>query len=224
MMPTIRHPLPYRQRGLSMGLIMVAVALLAVIGMALMLSEKTGTLTSETRIAGVRAATLVQQAATLRSAWQNMARQIGTPVYLEFNTSDMAMGLFNPSAGTTEVQTPPVAAFANTANVNWIYKVDGSSGINGGNPVVYLNNVGDANTTSWLVAVTGLQSGVCGQINQQLLGTTVIPAPAAGASTDWETPATVIDLRNDPTVNGISAQCIKTTDGQYTFYSVLRVQ
>lgn len=212
------------QRGFSIAVILMAVFLLGMLGLALTLSNVTGNLTSETRSQGLEAATLVQQAATLRSAWQNMARQVGAPVYLEFNTSDTAMGLFNSSVGMTEVQTPPVAAFANTTNANWVYKVDGTTGTNGGNPVVYLNNVGTPNTTAWLAAVTGLQQGVCGQINQQLLGTTAIPAPAAGTSTAWATPATVIGLRNDATVNGISAQCIKTTDGQYTFYTVLRAQ
>lgn len=197
------------QHGMALGVILVCVALIAVIGATLAIASKTGSATSETREQGLLAGTILTQANLLKTGLMLKKFSQGD-AYLN---SSQNYGVYYPNSGTMETQTPPIAAFADNSNMSWTYYY-----CCWGQGIKFMG-VGLSNAYDSFMELGGLKKGVCQQINQQLLGTTNIQAPATYTWAQWQ--AGGLDLSNEVAVNGIKSQCIVTTDGKYVFYAVV---
>lgn len=210
---------PNRIQGMAISTIILACFLLGAIAAAIAISTRSGMGTSDTNKNKVLALTILREATTLKDAHAVLRTQVGaTSQFLTWDTSGNGGGIFNPSNGTTEVQVPPSEAFVNPANAVWIYKDDSY-----GNGDVTLMNIGTS-SPEYVIALLGLQPGVCQQLNQFILGNTTIPAAAVGTDTDWSTATTPINLSNDAAVNSQPARCIQTTSGSNLFYFTVRAE
>lgn len=217
---------PLRQRGMAIGIILLACFLLGAISIALTLAQRGNITSAETQSQQVLASTILDQATAYNNAFDAYHAKNGCLVlWLALDTTMSSQcNLYDPATGTITPQTPPVDAFLSSANAHWVYKTDMTDGLDYGYPVVALKNVGTGQD-SYVIVLVGLKQGVCQQINQKLLGTTTINAPStSNMLSDWSTQTVFIDLSADNAVNGIYAQCIKTTDGGYVFYNVIWAQ
>lgn len=208
------------QRGLAIGLILAVCLLVGALGVALTLSARSGPVTSENNKNKALATALIVQAARYKDGYFASEEVKGQWGSEPDDSTSPTYAMSDPQYGFMEHQHPPPDAYISAGSALWIYKYNYSTG----SAVVYLENVGTENMTDLLVATANLKLGVCQQINQQLLGSTAIPAPsnASNTSTNWSTTANAVDLRGASAVSGIVAACIKTTDGQYVYYSTLR--
>lgn len=208
----------YHSRGLALSVILLAVVLLAALGVAVAIGSRSGPTNISSQKAKILAATLLHQAQAYRDADLAMMQAKGMPYFNPDLTTSGFYSMTDPAQGYTEPQQPPTDAYVSAASATWILKKDTSNG----NATVTLMNVGTT-AADYTIATVNLKIGVCQQLNQLLGGSTTIPVETVGTSTAWSTAATVMDLSGEAAVNGKTAQCVQTMDGQYVFYSTLRI-
>lgn len=180
-----------RHRGMAISLILIAVALVAVLGLALFYGSQSNPGTRQYPQSHALASALIEQAHNIRTGMETMSAS-GIPIGAITLDTDGTHGLYNPNIGAMEQQKLP----ASIGGI-WIYKVDTS-----GNPVVKLNGYGGDANPDYVLAVESVNMDVCGQINEILWGVKpndidanyLAPLLAAGTTSDWTTPATPIDL------------------------------
>lgn len=182
------HQCPVRQDGLAIGVILVAVALVAALGMVIAASSSYVFGYSSTPKDDALASALIAEARNLRGGVDTMTARGTSISSITFDTSTTA-GLFNPSIGGTDLQAPVPMAQASTS-ASWVWKVDAS-----GNPTVNMYNVGTSQT-DYVAILPNVEYHVCYDINGVLNNYSGIPGlnPANATLTNLTTPATVVDL------------------------------
>lgn len=197
-----------KQRGMGATIILFTIALIVLVGAALAYANRGGTSAVNVQGARVYSAVLLKQSADYRDAYSRFVFDGGNSAAMTFNAANLPPGdLFNPATQYGVYQAPPPQALIAGAPLQWSY-----------NSNVLVSGVGTAAGPESIAYVQKLTVDTCGQINNQMYGTTAIPA-ATIASTALASAGTAIDT--SATVTGRSTGCLVTTDGVYVFYSTL---
>lgn len=221
---------PTRQNGFSIGVILMAVALLGALGTAVMLaSRSTSSGLSDTEAHDrVTAAILINQARNLKNGIASMTAKGIRISSITFDTSGVA-GLFNPSIGGTDPQTPPTPDAMWPGGYTWVWKVNSS-----GNPVVKLYNVGISANPDYVIALPGVAGETCYGVDMILHGYgnifnsgDSVPMLSAGPFSAWQSSAaaTAVDLSaSNSGTQGWQEGCFETPDGDYVYIATVRAQ
>lgn len=172
---------------------------------------------------GSKASNIVTQAGYLAGGFNLMVTNGTAANTITFDTA-ATTGLFNPTSGGTQQQTADPNDFASVTAPDgfWIYK--------GAN--LKANNIGITANADYAVILTGLKSGVCQQLNQNMHGSTTIPASAitaaawraGGVTATAPTDTTAVDLTAIAAVFNWDRGCMSTSDGNYVYFHVLLAQ
>ncbi len=197
-----------KQRGMGATIILFTIALIILVGAALAYANRGGTSAINLQGARVYSAVLLKQSADYRDAYSRFVFDGGNTATMTFNAANLPAGdIFAPSTQYGVYQAPPPQALVTGGPLQWSY-----------NSNVFVSGIGTATGPESIVYVQKLTFDTCVQINNQMYGTTAIPA-ATIASTALGTAGTAIDT--SATVTGRSTGCMSTTDGVYVFYSTL---
>lgn len=218
------HRRPARQSGLAIGVILVAVALVAALGMVIAASSSYVFGYNSTPKDDALATALIAQARNLRGGVDTMTARGTSIKSITFDTSTTA-GLFNPTIGGTDLQAPVPMAQASTST-GWIWKVDAS-----GNPTLNMYNVGTSQT-DYAAVLPNVEYHVCEDINYILNNYWGIPGlnPANATFTNLTTPATTVDLSaSNSGTQGWSEGCYvpvgsNWTTGPFVYIVTIRAQ
>lgn len=203
-----QHGYINKQRGMGATIILFTIALIILVGAALAYANRGGTSAVNVQGARVYSAVLLKQSADYRDAYSRFVFDGGNAATMTFNATNLPAGdLFAPSTQYGIYQAPPPQALLAGGPLLWSY-----------NSNVLVSGVGTPTGPESIVYVQQLSQGTCSQINNQMYGTTAIPA-ATIASSSLGTAGVAIDT--SATVTGRSTGCMSTTDGVYVFYSTL---
>jgi hypothetical protein len=159
---------------MAIGVILTAVALVVALGIALTYSMRAGSAVSETNSQALLASTLINQAATLKSAlvvstekdtYYEALHTFANQAWDQTNNTDLGIGIYNPSQGAADPQTPPPGSIT-SSSTGWRW-----SGYNWSTPI----DLPGQNNYYYLISLSYVQPAVCAQINKQLTGSTAIP-------------------------------------------------
>lgn len=212
-------PVTGRQSGMAIGLILVAVALIATLGVTIALSSLNNYGTNYTPKKDALATAVINQGRNLRAGIATMTAN-GTAISSITLDTSGGTGLYNPSSGGVEPQSPNPAMLANSS-ATWTWKVDGS-----GNPVVKLYNVGNSANADYVMALPYIDPYTCTSIDNILHGITYTPQLAASVASDWQTAATSIDLSaSNSGTQGWTEGCYMDSSGSnYVYVMTVRPQ
>jgi hypothetical protein len=203
-----QHGYTNKQRGMGATIILFTIALIVLVGAALAYANRGGTSAVNVQGARVYSAVLLKQSADYRDAFSRFVFDGGNTATMTFNAANLPPGdLFAPSTQYGTYQAPPPQSLIPGGSLLWSY-----------NSNVLVSGIGTPAGPESIVYVQKLTPETCAQINNQMYGTTVIPA-ATIASTALATAGTAIDT--SATVTGRATGCMVTTDGVYVFYSTL---
>lgn len=220
------QPPAMRQRGMALGLILVAVALMVGIGIAIMTTNYINLGDYHDPSASTAGATVLDQARNLRMGIEAMTNR-GIPISaITFDTSGTS-GLFNPSNGGIETQPPltyPTYIRDTNSPTNWVWKVDGS-----GNPVVKINGLGIDANPDYVLIMPDLSYEACKGVNQLLFNYPPPPTITGPATfSAWTTPSAAIDLSASGATGGRTEGCFIYVDEngvtRYVFISPVRAE
>lgn len=202
--------------GMAIAVIITAVALAVLIGVALTLAARAGASMSESNHQAVVATILLEQAATIKTALEGtQAKNEGyfNLLDLSSNRNDRSEeGVYHPVDGMTAPQNPPGEAFT-AGTGNWaFYPSNGRSAY-----TIYLNGVGTASGTDSVIVLSGLTQGVCQQINKLVTGSITIPATSVAVNFSNAT----TDLRGEASLSGLYEICFKDSNNLYQYYRVV---
>lgn len=180
---------PGRQRGVAIGVILTAIALTLVLGIALVAANFTNTGYANRPKDDTYAAALIAQARNIRAGIDMMTGR-GIPISsITFGTSGTT-ALFDPQYGGAEIQ-PPIPGARSSTTTGWVWKVDAN-----GNPTVKLYNVGINSNPDYVAILPNIDYETCSNINSQLNNDGSIWHMASNSANyiDLTTPARPVDL------------------------------
>ena len=187
-------------------IILFTIALIVLVGAALAYASRGNPSAINTQGARVYAGVILKQSADYRDAYSRFLFEGGNATTMTFNAANLPAGdLFNPTAQFGTYQAPPPQSMNNGATAAWLY-----------NNNIVVQGVGTPAPES-VTYVPDVSLGVCAEVNNQLYGSTTVPASTTVASSALVTPGTAFDA-NPP---GRAAGCFKTSDNKYVVYATL---
>lgn len=158
---------PERVRGLAIGFILLAVILIAAIGIAIAVGARGKT--SSLEESSALASAIVQQGVNIRLAVDRMVGDgvVKTAAFITLDT-DAHTGLYNPAFGYLPQQLPPAAAFTGSSAPSQWQLISRTSG---SYPSIYAYgalSIGGMTLSSTYVILPYLTRSVCGAINYAL--------------------------------------------------------
>lgn len=193
---------PHQQKGVALGVILGAIALIAAIGFALVSGSRQTTTNTATEKTKLDAAALMTQGVNLRDG---VTRMLSNGVDVNNITADAAAntGLYHPTDGGAVQQVAPPTAV--TTATDWALGD------------VQANAVGTTSGDDVIVYMGNVTQSVCGVINTQLRGDSTIPA--AGVALADFAAGTAADL--SAVAGATSEACVEETGGAYVYYTVV---
>ena len=187
-----------------LGVIFTGVAIIAL----LIASQFTGGGTNTERLrAGVIADDFLGTVATVKNTIQLAINSNIKPTTITFDTAP-GTGLFAQNGG---FMTQP-RTIDGLGTTQYLFKTN-----------VTLNNIGSGNA-DWTIAISGVSEAHCRVTNTKTMGSTYdAEIPASGVATaSWTTAETAIDLSSVDALDGHSAACVTTTDGDLVLFGTIR--
>jgi type II secretory pathway pseudopilin PulG len=215
-------------------LVILTIALIAILSAMVAMSRSNTQ--SSVDFAGAYASAVIMQGNTLADTFQKMEANDFLPANISYGSVTGANDMTNPSNVSLSPQVPPTAAFtATAANRCWIYKATTTPTTNG-LPLLKIMGVGIDANADYAFILADLDQTVCQKINQQLTGSTTIPAStkplsafvgAATIAAPYDNGAgTAVDLSTVSSVSKLMQACVATNDATpaYVYYVVVEPQ
>lgn len=198
-----------RQRGMGATIILFTIALIVLVGAALAYASRGNPSAINTQGARVYSGVLLKQSADYRDAYSRYIFDGGVAANMTFNASGLPAGdLFNPTTQYGNYQAPPAQAMATGATPQWMY-----------NKTIVVTGVGTATADS-VTYIPDVTAATCGEVNNQMYGTSTIPVSTGVADlAAMATASTVIDAV--ATAGNRASGCFQTVNGKYVVYSTL---
>jgi Flp pilus assembly protein TadG len=208
-------------------MILLAVALIAVIGGVIAASRSNASSTSD-QSTKLLASSVIDEANNISTGVSIMLSKGTSMTQITDSSTDdgtaSLFGVYNPTVGGSTTQTPATGSTTNTTT-KWVMKIDSTKSTDATRPVLTASGVGTA-AADYTVALANISLGVCQQINvitHGLLASATPDAVTTGATADFTTAANAIVT--DPVKHaGWNNGCVKTTDGQYAYFEVVKPQ
>lgn len=213
-------PGPQAVRGIAIGIILTAVAVVVALGIAMTFSMRNSVAVSETNSQALLATTILTQAATLKSAIILAQAKSGASMESQhlntnsFTYTTSGVGVYNPVDGADDPVTPPSGSIT-SSSTGWRWFGDGYTAA--------LTFPGSDGYYHYPITLSYLQQGVCAQINKSLTGSANIPVLTR--SLDLQTITGWIDLSADSNSNAISGYfeiCFQDNRGVYQYFKVVQ--
>jgi hypothetical protein len=214
-MTTIYQTNRTSERGNALFLILIAVVLFAALSYAITQSNRSsGNASNETNL--IASSTVTQYPAAIRTGITRMMLRGAGVSDLLFNPPSAYVGttyeVFHPSGGGVVYQNvdpntvESVIPTGTNATQNWYFP-----------KAKVVTDIGT--TTGDVVAIlTRVKTGICNQINQQLTGSTTIPASGMTEANLVASPGTALSGAG---IDGQPFLCVSTTDQGNAYYHVL---
>lgn len=204
-------------KGLALGMILLAIVLLAAIAVAIAVSARGDNGNAATEKNKTLASAIIQQGNTIKAGYDNYSQTMGvSSCYIALWDNSVPAttpvghwyGLYDPTYSNILHQYPPPDAFADPTGATWMWKYSVCV------PLVHEPGF----TANEAVIAPDLTQGVCQQINQALYGTTAVPTSTEALSV-WEV-HTVGSTVYPSNANQAQA-CVSTSDGHYVYYTFI---
>lgn len=188
-------------------IILFTIALIVLVGAALAYASRGNPSAINVQGARVYSAVLLKQSADYRDAYSRYLFDGRSAAAMTFNTDKTsALDLFASATQYGTYQAPPPQALTTGATQSWAY-----------NASMLVNGIGTATGRESVAYVSRLTPETCGEINNQLYGSAVIPVATTAAEANLSVAATVFDDAS----TGRATGCFQTSDGKNVFYTTL---
>lgn len=181
------------------------------------LSEKTAQLAS---------VSVIEQGTLIIGGIQQMAGNSRALTEITDNATDDGTsgtyGLYHPTVGGAQVQVPNRDAVT-TNTSKWVLKIDATKTTDATRATFVASGVGTA-SPDYAAVLPEVSLTACRQINvaqHRALSTDEPDVVTTGASSDFTTPASSVVTDAVKHANW-SSGCVKTTDGKYAYFAVIK--
>lgn len=194
-----------KKQGGFVGIIFVAIALIAMVMAALAYMSRSSTSGVTDQGAKTNAAVILKQGSDFKSGYDRLlVSGTATPATITFNATG-GTGLFDPAQGYAVLQTAPVAAQVVAQPYTY-------------SKLVSLTGVGTGGPTN-VLTLGNLTFAVCQQINKTLLNDTNV-ATTTGSLAQWTTAPAAITVGTVP-IPAQSEGCVQSSDTKYVYYKTM---